>query len=610
MAPRVTHTKVSSRPAGNDPGRIYGPDWNDNHVIEGLTIGIDVQAHNTNLDNLSAFDGTAGLVAQTAASSFAKRTLTGTAGRITVSNGDGGAGNPAVDIAAGYVGQSSITTVGAIGAGTWQGTRVAEGFGGTNQSTYTLGDILYASAGNTLSKLGGNTTSAKKFLRQTGTGSVSAAPAWDTLVNGDITSAGVALTSSNDTNVTISLGGAPSTALINAASLTMGWAGTLSGARGGTGTNNGANTITVGGNLSTVGAVSLPSIAQGDLWFGSATGVKSALAKNSSATRYLANTGTSNNPAWDQVNLGNGVTGTLGIANGGTAQSSAAAARGSSGLNVESFTGHGDSNYTILAADKVVGSNAAFTASRTWTLPAANAVNPGQPLVVADFQGTVTGTNTLVISRIGSDTINGGTSVTVSSANGAYILWSDGASKWTAQAIGAAAASGVSTFNGRSGAVTPAQGDYTANLVPGTTTNDNAAAGNIGEYVEALLASGSAVPLTSVTAKSVTSISLTAGDWDVTGKISFSINNSTTVTWAAVGISTTNNAMPSNGLTSSAYMIYNGMLGSVFPADSGFITGPTRLSLSGATSVYLVGFASFAASTMSAYGEIRARRIR
>ena len=39
-------------------------------------------------------------------------------------------------------------------AGTdWTGNTITEGFGGTNQTTYTQGDILYASASNTLSKL-------------------------------------------------------------------------------------------------------------------------------------------------------------------------------------------------------------------------------------------------------------------------------------------------------------------------------------------------------------------------------------------------------------------------------------------------------------------------
>ena len=58
--------------------------------------------------------------------------------------------------------------------------------GGTNITTYTLGDTLYASATNTLAKLSGNTTTAKRFLSQTGTGSASAAPAWELLDPSDI----------------------------------------------------------------------------------------------------------------------------------------------------------------------------------------------------------------------------------------------------------------------------------------------------------------------------------------------------------------------------------------------------------------------------------------
>ena len=61
---------------------------------------------------------------------------------------------------------------------------------------------------------------------------------------------------------------------------------------------------------------------QGDLLYGSAAGVWNKLAKNTSATRYLANTGTSNAPAWAQVNMANGVTGTLPVANGGTGATS------------------------------------------------------------------------------------------------------------------------------------------------------------------------------------------------------------------------------------------------------------------------------------------------
>lgn len=55
--------------------------------------------------------------------------------------------------------------------------------GGTGISSYTLGDTLYGNNSNSLSKLTGNTTAIQKFLTQTGTGSVSAAPVWFDLFN-------------------------------------------------------------------------------------------------------------------------------------------------------------------------------------------------------------------------------------------------------------------------------------------------------------------------------------------------------------------------------------------------------------------------------------------
>jgi len=70
----------------------------------------------------------------------------GTADRITV-NAD------SIDIASTYVGQSSITTLGTITTGVWSGTTIATTKGGTGLTSYATGDILYASASNTLSKL-------------------------------------------------------------------------------------------------------------------------------------------------------------------------------------------------------------------------------------------------------------------------------------------------------------------------------------------------------------------------------------------------------------------------------------------------------------------------
>jgi microcystin-dependent protein len=61
--------------------------------------------------------------------------------------------------------------------------------GGTGITAYILGDLLYSSESNTLSKLSGNTTTTKKFLSQTGTGTVSAAPVWVSLTSSDVTTA-------------------------------------------------------------------------------------------------------------------------------------------------------------------------------------------------------------------------------------------------------------------------------------------------------------------------------------------------------------------------------------------------------------------------------------
>jgi len=73
-------------------------------------------------------------------------TYSGTPNRIAVTAG-------AIDIDVAYIGQASITTLGTIGTGVWNGTAIASAYGGTGFTSYAAGDIIYASAVNTLAKL-------------------------------------------------------------------------------------------------------------------------------------------------------------------------------------------------------------------------------------------------------------------------------------------------------------------------------------------------------------------------------------------------------------------------------------------------------------------------
>jgi hypothetical protein len=74
-------------------------------------------------------------------------------------------------------------------------------------------------------------------------------------------------------------------------------------------------------------------------------------------------------------------------------------------------------------------------------------------------------------------------------------------------------------------------------VIVGTTTNDSATAGYVGEYVEGVLAAGSATALTTATPQTLVSISLTAGDWDVTGMVGVQPNPAATYSYTIGSVS-------------------------------------------------------------------------
>jgi hypothetical protein len=142
--------------------------------------------------------------------------------------------------------------------------------------------------------------------------------------------------------------------------------------------------------------------------------------------------------------------------------------------------------------------------------------------------------------------------------------------------------------------------------VQGTNTNDSAPAGYVGEYVSSVVLAGSAVSLTTATAADITSISLTAGDWDVSGAIFQQPAGATVVTLIIGWISTTSATIPTAPNSGGEAL----WAGNVTGNGNSTHPGPMRLSLSATTTVYLSTYVTFTTSTNSAYGIIRARRVR
>lgn len=139
----------------------------------------------------------------------------------------------------------------------------------------------------------------------------------------------------------------------------------------------------------------------------------------------------------------------------------------------------------------------------------------------------------------------------------------------------------------------------------GIVSGSDAAAGVVGEFVPT--ANAIAQPLTTATFLNLGSISLTAGDWDVSGNAAFT-GSTTTATQQVVGISTSNSSLvPAAGsFLNEATGLYT-----TFASGGGTVQTPIyRVSISSPTNYYLVVQCTFAGGTASAQGYIRARRVR
>ena len=190
--------------------------------------------------------------------------------------------------------------------------------------------------------------------------------------------------------------------------------------------------------------------------------------------------------------------------------------------------------------------------------------------------------------------------ITLPTASGAHAymeaLWNPEKGKWQVVNFSSSAGYNVSSLN------VTGTSTFTGGVV-GVTNGSNATAGNVGEAVNSLIPAGSAVALTNATSTNVTSISLTAGDWIVTGNINFA-GTSATYSGAIGGISTTTATVPTDGTET-----YSGAMFTLLTATDGVTLTSKRVNVTTSTTVYLVAKPSFSAGTVAGFGSISARRI-
>jgi hypothetical protein len=141
-------------------------------------------------------------------------------------------------------------------------------------------------------------------------------------------------------------------------------------------------------------------------------------------------------------------------------------------------------------------------------------------------------------------------------------------------------------------------------LIQGVGAANNTTAGYVGEYISSQVLFGSATSISTATPTNLTSISLTAGDWDVWGNVLI-VNSGGVMTAAYCGINTTSATLPDFSLVSAI-----NCLAAAGVTQSGLTAPLQRISLNSTTTVYLVSETVFGTGTSSQSGFIGARRRR
>lgn len=219
------------------------------------------------------------------------------------------------------------------------------------------------------------------------------------------------------------------------------------------------------------------------------------------------------------------------------------------------------------------------------------------------FKGSSSGNTTMQASAAA-----GTTTLTLPAATATLATTSNKLSAFAAT-TSAELAGVLSDETGSGPAVFATAPSLTRPVITGVVDGSSAAAGILGEFQQSNIANASAINLTTGTTVNVTSLDLTAGDWDVWIQTLFQCGATTNVTFLDAQLTTTSATLGTiDGLTTSQVTYGTG-----YVLGAGIHSIPSvrcRFSLAGTTTVYFVAQATFSVSTCKVYGAIQARRMR